>query len=80
MPLILLLVLMPLVMIGLTPWLLLQRYRAGSARRPARKWTVLLTIVSTMVSAVFLLLGAAFTNIWVPYALSLIHISEPTRH
>jgi hypothetical protein len=67
-PLILLLVLLPLVMIGLTPWLLLQRYRAGSARRPARKWMVLLTIVSTMVSAVFLLVGAAFTNIWVPWA------------
>lgn len=68
MPLILLLVLIPLVMIGLTPWLLIQRYRVGSSRRPARKWMVLLAVVSTTLSAAFLLIGATFTNIWVPYA------------
>lgn len=68
MPLILLLVLIPLVVIGLTPWLLIQRYRAGTARRPARKWMVLLALASTMLSVTFLLVGAAFTNIWVPYA------------
>jgi hypothetical protein len=67
-PLILLLVLIPLVMIGLTPWLLIQRYRAGSARRAARKWMVLLAIVSTALSAATLLVSAAFTNIWVSYA------------
>lgn len=65
---ILLLVLAPLFIIGLTPWLLIQRYRAGSARRPARRWVALLAIVSTALSAVFLLMGAMFTNIWVPYA------------
>jgi len=67
-PLIVLLVLIPLVMIGLTPWLLIQRYRAGSARRAARKWTAGLAIFSTTLSAVFLLISAAFTNIWVSYA------------
>lgn len=69
MPLLLLLLLLPLVMIALTPWLLFQRYRAGSARRPARRWAVVLAMVSTILSIAFLVIGAAFTNIWVPYAL-----------
>ena len=68
MPLILLLVAIPLVMIALTPWMLIQRYRVGSARRPARKWMVLLAIVSTMLSTATILVSAAFTNIWVSYA------------
>lgn len=68
MPLILLLALLPLVVIALTPWLLFQRYRAGSMRRPARRWTVVLAMISTALSAVFLLIGAAMTNIWVANA------------
>lgn len=65
MPLILLVLLVPLVVLALTPVLLLQRYRAGTARRPARRWLVMLAVVSTGLSAVFLLLSSAFTNIWV---------------
>lgn len=65
---ILLLVLIPLVMIGLTPWLLIQRYRAGSARRPARRWAAVLALISVALSVCFLLIGAAFTNLWVSYA------------
>ena len=67
-PILLLVLLLPLAIILLTPWLLSQRYRAGSARRPARKWMVLLAIVSTALSSVTLLASAAFTNIWVSYA------------
>lgn len=69
MPLLLLLLVLPIVIVLLTPIMLVQRYRVGSSRRPARKWMVLLAIISTILSAVFLLIGAAFTNIWVPYAI-----------
>jgi hypothetical protein len=64
-PLILLLVLAPVIVIALTPVLLIQRYRAGSARRPARRWMVMLAVISTGLSAIFLLVSSAFTNIWV---------------
>lgn len=62
---ILLVVLVPIVMVALTPMLLVQRYRVGTSRRPARRWVVWLAVVSTGLSAVFLLLSSAFTNIWV---------------
>lgn len=65
MPLILLLVLVPLLVIALTPVLLIQRYRAGTTRRPARRWLVMLAVVSTSLSALFLLFTSAFTNIWI---------------
>lgn len=68
MPLILLVVLVPIVVIALTPVLLIQRYRAGTSRRPARKWMVMLAVISTGLSALFLLLTSAFTNIWVSAA------------
>jgi hypothetical protein len=66
-PLILLAALIPLIAIGLTPWLLIQRFRTGSARRPARRWMVVLAIISTALSVALLLIGAAVTNIWVSY-------------
>lgn len=65
MPLILLVVLLPIVLIALTPVMLLQRYRAGTSRQPARRWLVMLAVISTGLSASFLLFSAAFTNIWV---------------
>ncbi|HYE85578.1 MAG TPA: hypothetical protein VEA16_04450 [Vicinamibacterales bacterium] len=65
MPLILLVLLLPIVVIALTPVLLIQRYRAGTSRRAARRWMVMLAVVSTGLSALFLLLSSAFTNIWV---------------
>jgi hypothetical protein len=55
----------PIVVIALMPVLLIQRYRAGTLRRPARRWMVMLAVVSTGMSALFLLLSSAFTNIWV---------------
>jgi hypothetical protein len=63
-PLILLVVLLPIIVIALTPLLLVQRYRVATTRKPARKWMVTLALVSTSVSAVMLLIGAAFTNVW----------------
>lgn len=68
MPLILLVVLVPIMLIALTPLLLIQRYRVGTSRRPARRWMAWLGVVSTALSAVMLLLTAAFTNIWVSWA------------
>jgi hypothetical protein len=64
-PLILLVLLLPIVVIALTPVLLIQRYRAGTSRRPARRWLVMLAVISTGLSALFLLLSSTFTNIWV---------------
>ena len=62
---VLLIVLVPILLIALTPVLLLQRYRVGTARRSAKQWLVMLAVVSTALSALFLLLSSAFTNIWV---------------
>ena len=70
MPLLLLVLLLPLVLVALTPLLLIQRYRAGSARREARPWVAALTIATMAFSAVFFLASAAFTTIWIPRALS----------
>ena len=68
MPLLLLLLLLPLAIVALTPLLLIQRYRAGSARRQARPWITTVTIAAMVFSAVFFLASAAFTTIWIPRA------------
>ena len=70
MPLLLLLLLLPAVIIVLTPLLLVQRYRAGSARREARPWVTAMSIAAMAFSAVFFLASAAFTTIWIPHALT----------
>jgi hypothetical protein len=67
--LLLLLLIVPVVMVLLTPLLLIQRYRVGSSRRAARPWMVTLALVSMALSTAFFIVGAAFTNIWVPRAL-----------
>ena len=69
MPLLLLLLLLPVIIIALTPVMLIQRYRAGSARREARPWVTALTIAAMAFSAVFFLASAAITTIWIPRAL-----------
>jgi len=69
-PLLLLLLLVPLIIVALTPLLLIQRHRAGSARREARPWVAALSIAAMVFSAVFFLVSAAFTTIWIPRALS----------
>ena len=69
MPLVLVLLLLPLVVIALMPLILIQRYRAGSARRPARPWVATLTIIAMTVSAAFFFVSTAITTIWFPGAL-----------
>ena len=69
MPLLLLLLLLPVAVIALMPLLLVQRYRVGSARREARPWVTVVSIVLMAFSAVFFLASAAITTIWIPRAL-----------
>ena len=66
MPLVLLLLLLPLIMIAMTPLLLMQRYRSGSSRRQARPWTATLAVIAMTFSAVVLLVSTAVTSIWFP--------------
>jgi hypothetical protein len=70
MPLLLLLLALPLVVLALTPLMLFQRYRAGKARRQARPWMATFSLVMMAVSAVFFLVGAGVTSIWVAGAMS----------
>jgi len=65
-PLVLLLLLVPIAVIVLMPVLLIQRYRAGKARRQARAWAVSLNLAVMALSAVFFLISAAFTTFWIP--------------
>jgi hypothetical protein len=67
-PFLLLLLLVPVLIIGLMPLILIQRYRAGTARRLARSWVTTFSVVSLAFSTVFFLVTAAFTTIWVPGA------------
>lgn len=70
MPLVLLLLLVPIVVIALMPLVLIQRYRAGKARRQARPWLVKLNVATMTFSAVCFVISAAFTTIWIPRSLS----------
>jgi hypothetical protein len=53
----------------LMPLSLFLRYRAGTARRPARRWVAAINVVAVSVSATLLLTVAAITSYWVPVAL-----------
>lgn len=65
------LLMLPLVVALLTPVAILQRFRAGTARRLARPWLVSLNVFGIAVSVVGFLVGAALTNAWVPNAFAL---------
>ena len=65
MPLLLLLLALPLVFIALTPFMLIQRYRVGSARRQARPWMATFGLVMMIVSTIFFLVGSGITGFWV---------------
>ena len=56
------------VPVVLLPLSLVQRYRVGTARRPARGWMVTLNLAGLSLSTVLFLLTAALTNAWVPEA------------
>jgi hypothetical protein len=70
MPLLILLLLLPLIVIALMPLILVQRYRAGTARRLARPWLASLNAAVMLFSAIFFLIAAAATTVWVPNALT----------
>ena len=70
---------MPLIALGvaflvvilavlLMPLTLVQRYRVGTARRPARGWVAAVNLVGIGISVLLFLTGAAVTNLWVPGA------------
>jgi hypothetical protein len=66
--LLLLLALAVLASIALLPLSLVQRYRVGTARRPARGWVAALNLAGIGTSAGLFLLTSAVTSAWVPYA------------
>lgn len=65
MPLLILLLLLPVILILLTPLMLVQRYRVGTARRQARPFMATFGLVMMAVSTIFFLAGAALTSFWV---------------
>lgn len=68
MPLLLLVLLLPLALLALMPVILVQRYRAGTARRLARPWIASLTLAAMALSTLGFLVTAAVTAVWVPHA------------
>ena len=68
MPLLLLVLIVPVALIALTPLLLIQRYRVGTARRMARPWMATVNLFLMAFSALCFLAGAAVTAVWVPNA------------
>ncbi len=70
MPLLIVLLLLPVLLLALTPLLLFQRYRMGTARRLARPWMATFTTVMMCISTVFFLAGSAVTAFWVRDAFS----------
>ena len=58
------------VAIVLAPLGLIQRYRAGTRKRRARRWVATINVVGLSASIVLFLVGALITNRWVPDALN----------
>jgi hypothetical protein len=65
MPVLILLLLLPVVLILLTPLTLVQRYRVGTARRQARPWLATFGLVMMAGSTIFFLAGAGATSFWI---------------
>ena len=59
-----------LAAIALMPLALLQRYRAGTARRRARGWIATLNVAAIAISVIMLIVAAAVTTIWAPFTLT----------
>jgi hypothetical protein len=51
-----------------TPFLLMIRYRVGTARRPVRRWIATINLLSLLLSSALFIWIAALTNFWVPHA------------
>src|ERR687894_382705 len=60
--------LIPLAFVLATPWLIVQRFRMGTRRKPARGWVATLNVFGVLLSAGVFLFAAAITNFWVPNA------------
>ncbi len=67
MPLILLALFIPLLPL-LFPLLLVQRYRAGKARRKGRRWAAKLSVILLTFSCLLFFITAALTSLWAPRA------------
>ena len=61
----LVLILVVLLAIVLLPLSLVQRYRVGAARRPARGWFISLNLIAIGLSTLIFLAAAAVTNAWI---------------
>ncbi len=70
--LVVLLLVLPVVLLPLS---IVQRYRVGTARRPARAWVATLNVVGFGVSGVIALAVATLTSIWVPRALTWVAVA-----
>ena len=58
--------LLTLLLAIIIPLSVIQRYRAGTARRQARGWLAATNVFSLLLSAGIFLISAAITNAWVP--------------
>jgi len=56
--------------IALTPLMLVQRYRVGTARRRARVWLSTVNIAGMALSSALFVAGAAVASRWIPNALT----------
>jgi hypothetical protein len=63
-----LLLALPLIVALMMPFILLQRYRAGTTRRLARPWLAKLNVIAMIFSAGFFLLTAAISSFWIANA------------
>ena len=69
-PLIALAILVVLLVIALIPISIIQRFRIGTARRPARGWVASLNLAAVTLSAALVLVGASVTSRWIAPALT----------
>jgi hypothetical protein len=67
--LLVLLLLLPVALALMMPFILLQRYRMGTRRHLARPWVATLNVVAMVLSVVFFLLTATIANVWIPAVL-----------
>jgi hypothetical protein len=60
--------LLMLAAIALLPLAIIQRYRVGTSRQPARRWLAAINLAGLLISVILFLVGAAITSLWVPFA------------
>jgi hypothetical protein len=59
-------ILIPLVIVLTLPFSIVQRYRAGTARREARGWVAAVNVFALLLSVGFFLLSASISTVWIP--------------